>query len=67
MTDGLVAACMGKKSFPTPADARRAIRPRLKGLVEPYRCRWCGQWHNGSARRDRKRMGMLRKVEETEL
>lgn len=47
--DHLQAACCdGKQKFPTPADARLSIRPRVRHIVMTYRCRICGSWHVGS-------------------
>lgn len=39
------AMCRGKQGFPTPADARRSIRPRFASVAMTYRCKRCGSFH----------------------
>lgn len=48
------AQCVGKQKFPTPADARRSIRPRLRKIVEVYRCPSCGSFHAGGISRNKR-------------
>lgn len=49
-----ISECIGKQSFDNRVDAARAIRPRVKGMVEVYRCGSCGSLHVGSREEDRK-------------
>jgi len=42
--------CVGKEGFKTWQHAARSSLKRSrrnKWKVEPYRCRFCGYWHNG--------------------
>lgn len=48
------ARCNGKQKFPTPADARRSIRPRVETIVNVYRCNFCGSFHVGGVDRVRR-------------
>jgi hypothetical protein len=52
------AKCIGKRGFDNRIDAQRAIRPRLKGMIDVYRCEFCSKYHVGSNR-------ALRQVEKT--
>jgi hypothetical protein len=41
------AKCRGKFGFDNRVDASRAIRPRLRGTIEVYRCAFCCKYHVG--------------------
>jgi hypothetical protein len=45
VSQGELAACVGKKAFATHADAVRATRRKE---LRPYHCRHCGSWHTGA-------------------
>lgn len=44
--------CERKIRHATESEALRAVRlmPRRDGHIRPYKCPWCGGWHNGHAR-----------------
>ena len=56
-TDELEAAsCIGKQAYATAGKAWDIIRKkrsghRLKAGREPYRCKFCHQWHLGVSQR----------------
>lgn len=47
-------ACTGKIRHIDKAAADLVYRKvrRTTGYMEPYKCRWCGGWHLGHARRE---------------
>jgi hypothetical protein len=47
-------ACTSKAVFVSRGEAKALTRHgRRTDGVKPYRCRWCGGWHLGHARRRR--------------
>ena len=44
-------ACAGKHGFPSPVEARQALRHHRKPGAKTYRCVACGLWHIGSTLR----------------
>lgn len=56
-----LSSCTGKQGFDSRPEALRTIRPRVQGIVSPYRCRVCHRYHVGSVE-ERRRHDRIRRI-----
>lgn len=62
-TPSLIAAsCTGKAVFANRSLALVGISKRNRGLVQPYHCKVCHQWHVGSNTHNRGRQLQRKKT-----